>query len=119
MTTSDHLQELSPAEILAKLADRSIMLIDVREPDEYRAENIRGAQLYPLSTFDPAALPSPDSCNVVFHCGSGKRSAMAVAKCLEQGIAHTAHMTGGIQAWKAAGLPTEYLGSAAKSSIDR
>ncbi len=115
MTISDRLQDLSPAEIQPKLANRSIMLIDVREPDEHRAENISGAQLYPLSTFDPAALPSPDNCDVVFHCGSGKRSAMAVAKCLERGIAHTAHMTGGIQAWKSAGLPTVCPGPAAKS----
>jgi rhodanese-related sulfurtransferase len=115
MTISNRLQELSPAEIQTKLADRSITLIDVREPDEYRAENIRGALLYPLSTFDPAALPSPDNCCVVFHCGSGKRSAMAVAKCLEQGIAHTAHMTGGIQAWTSAGLATASSDSAVKS----
>ena len=115
MTTSNRLQDLSPAEIQAKLADRTIMLIDVREPDEYRAENIRGALLYPLSTFDPAALPLPDACNVVFHCGSGKRSAMAVAKCLEQGIAHVAHMAGGIQAWKSAGFATASSDSAAKA----
>jgi rhodanese-related sulfurtransferase len=31
---------------------------------------------------------------------------MAVAQCLKRGIAHMTHMTGGIQAWKAAGLPT-------------
>lgn len=114
MTIKNRLQDLSPAEIQSKLADRSITLIDVREPDEYRAENIRGALLYPLSTFDPAALPSPDTCKVVFHCGSGKRSAIAVAKCLERGIAHTTHMTGGIQAWKAAGLPVVQPDAAAK-----
>jgi rhodanese-related sulfurtransferase len=99
------------------MRERSIVLIDVREPQEYVAERIHGALLFPLSTFDLKALPSPASCEIVFHCGTGKRSAMAVAKCLELGITHTAHMAGGIQAWKAAGLATITLDPA--SGVDR
>ena len=106
MTDAKALQELSAATVQNRLRDRSILLVDVREPQEYAAERIAGAVLFPLSSFDPAALPSPENCEIVFHCGTGKRSAMAVARCLEQGITHTAHLTGGIQAWKAAGLPT-------------
>jgi rhodanese-related sulfurtransferase len=105
MDTTHQLQHLSPADISKRLVERSIMLIDVREPDEYRAEHIHGALLYPLSTFDPEALPAPGAAEIVFHCGSGKRSAMAVGRCLGRSIAHKAHMAGGIQAWKAAGLP--------------
>ena len=106
MTDTNALRELSPAEIQDRLRDRSILLVDVREPNEYAAERIPGAVLFPLSSFDPAALPPPATCDIVFQCGTGKRSAMAVARCLEQGITHTAHLTGGIQAWKAAGLKT-------------
>jgi rhodanese-related sulfurtransferase len=115
MDASNVLRDLSPAEIRQRLADRSIMLIDVREPDEHRAEHIHGALLYPLSTFDPGALPLPGTAEIVFHCGSGKRSAMAVGRCLEQGLAHTAHMAGGIQAWKAAGLPVVQPDAARKT----
>jgi rhodanese-related sulfurtransferase len=43
---------------------------------------------------------------VIFHCGSGKRSATAADMCLAKGIAHHAHLAGGIGAWKAAGLAT-------------
>lgn len=106
MTASQTLVELSAGEVRAKLQDRSILLVDVREPQEFAAERIEGALLYPLSSFDPAALPSPEAARIVFQCGSGKRSAMAVARCLEQGIGHATHMAGGIQSWKAAGLPT-------------
>jgi rhodanese-related sulfurtransferase len=106
MPVPTQLTELSPVAVETAMREQSIVLIDVREPREYAVERIDGAQLFPLSTFDPATLPSPEGRKVVFHCGSGKRSAVAVAKCLERGIDHSAHMAGGIQAWKTAGLPT-------------
>jgi len=106
MTTAGAPDELPPAVVDGRMRQRAIVLVDVREPPEYAAEHIRGALLFPLSSFDPAALPGPEGCDLVFHCGSGKRSAAAVARCLEAGIAHRAHMTGGLQAWKLAGLPT-------------
>jgi rhodanese-related sulfurtransferase len=119
MAVSARLREVSPAAVHEMMRERSIVLIDVREPQEYVAERIHGALLFPLSTFDPRALPSPESCQVVFHCGTGKRSAMAVGKCLELGITHAAHMAGGIQAWKAAGFATITLDPASGGVVDR
>ena len=112
MPQSTRPRDLSPAAVRDMMQERSCVLIDVREPAEAAAERIRGALLFPLSTFDPAALPAPDTCRIVFHCGTGKRSAMAIAQCLAHGIEHTAHMAGGLQAWKAAGLPTIAAGDA-------
>ena len=53
-----------------------VLLVDVREPHEYAFERIHGALLYPMSTFDPKALPL-EGRRLVLHCASGKRSAMA------------------------------------------
>ncbi len=97
--------EMSPQSVAAALSAREIILIDVREPGEYAAARIHGALLFPLSTFDAAMLPVGGPRPIVFHCGSGKRSAKAFARCEEAGIAVHAHMAGGIGAWKAAGLP--------------
>lgn len=113
------LKEHSPAAVHDMVADRSILLVDVREPQEFAAARIHGAVLFPLSSFDPTALPVPDAVRVVFHCGSGKRSAMAVARCQQAGIQHVEHMTGGIQAWMAARLPTITLDPASGGVIDR
>ncbi len=82
-----------------------VILIDVREPNEYAIERIHGALLYPLSTFDPAGLPDEVGKQVVLQCGSGKRSEMAFNKALAAGVKVRSHMGGGIMAWKAAGLP--------------
>lgn len=100
------LQDLDPADVARWVSEKSILLIDVREPAEFEAERIKGALLCPLSSFDPRTLPNPRDLKVVFHCGSGMRSAKAVAACEGLGLPFDSHMKGGLQAWKAAGLPT-------------
>jgi rhodanese-related sulfurtransferase len=102
MTSS--IKEMPPAAVADALRTHAITLIDVREPPEYAAERIPGALLFPLSTFDPAMLPSGGR-PIVLHCGSAKRSATAVQRCLEAGVPVDTHMTGGIAGWKQAGLP--------------
>jgi len=99
------LEELSARQVADLLNAREILLVDVREPDEYAAQRIPGALLFPLSTLDALALPADGPRRVVFQCGSGKRSALAAEARLAAGASRAAHMTGGIAAWKSAGLP--------------
>jgi len=113
------LTEFTPAQVHELLTDRAIVLVDVREPQEYASARIHGALLFPLSSFDPLALPSADKVRILFHCGSGKRSAMAVMRCQQAGVAHGEHMAGGIQAWMSAGLPTITLDPTSGGVIDR
>ncbi len=98
------IHDLTPVEVAARMKIGGVELIDVREPGEYGAERIHGALLFPLSSFDPHALPK--NVDLIFQCGTGKRSAMAVARCQAAGLKHAAHLAGGLQAWKAEGLPT-------------
>jgi rhodanese-related sulfurtransferase len=100
------IKDLSPTEVRAMLNRGEILLIDVREPPEYAAGRIHGALNFPLSTFDPRALPTDGSRTVVLQCGSGKRSAAAIERCQAAGLKVDSHMAGGILAWRAAGLPT-------------
>lgn len=95
----------TPRDIHDAMARGEIILIDVREPNEYAVERIHGALLYPLSTFDPAGLPDEVGKQVVLQCGSGKRSEMALNTAVAAGVKVRSHMGGGIMAWKAAGLP--------------
>ncbi len=100
------IQNLEPEDVARRLAEHSIVLIDVREPSEFDSERIRGALLFPLSTFDPGFLPDVGARTIVLQCGSGMRSAKAVAACQAAGVAVDSHLNGGIKAWKAAGFPT-------------
>ncbi len=96
------IEELAPADLAARLARGNVTLVDVREPAEFAAGHIEGAVLMPLSSFDPSRLPPGD---LIFQCGSGKRSRTALERCHAAGLAHRAHLTGGLQAWRQAGLP--------------
>ncbi len=114
------LENLTPAELLQAMRDHKVLLIDVREPDEFAAERIPGAFLYPLSSFDPGWIPaSSPTRSVVFQCGSGKRSANAAAQYVGAGAHKVAHLAGGIAAWKAAGLSTLRIDPATGAIVNR
>ncbi len=106
MFSAPKTKDLTPAQVKAGLDAQEILLIDVREPDEFAAEQIAGALNVPLSTFNPAALPDAAGKTIVLQCAGGKRSAMAVDKCRKANQAIQTHLAGGIAAWKAARLPT-------------
>jgi rhodanese-related sulfurtransferase len=100
-------EDLTVEQVKAGLEDGTILLVDVREPNELAVERIPGAIDFPLSTFDPAALPDPEGKRLVFSCRSGRRSVTASQAAQAAGLPHDAHMAGGILAWKAAGFDTE------------
>lgn len=98
---------LAPADVRAGLEDGSILLVDVREPNEIAAERIPGAVAFPLSAFDPAALPDPAGRRLVFSCRSGQRSQRAAALAQAAGLPFEEHMKGGIIGWREAGFEVE------------
>lgn len=112
------INDLTPTQVRAMLQRGEIVLIDVREPAEYAAERIHGALNFPLSTFEPAALPDSGERRVVFQCGSGKRSATAIERCRQAGLDLDSHMAGGIAAWRSGGLPTVTLDPASGAVHD-
>jgi rhodanese-related sulfurtransferase len=103
--TPDQVTEFEPEEVKALIDAGKVLLVDVREPAEFAAERIPGALLYPLSSFDASLLPPDEPRQVVFHCAVGGRSLTAARKRLALGQP-AAHMAGGINEWKASGLPT-------------
>jgi len=104
-TDPNSIETIDPAQLAKLMSAGEVLLVDVREPQEYLAERIPGALLYPLSTFDPDALPPNGERRVVFHCAGGKRSLEAAQRRLAAGGTYPIHLGGGIAAWKAAGLP--------------
>lgn len=88
-----------------KLVDQGAVLVDVREVNEYTAENIPGARNEPLSRIGGSQIGGAPA--IVFHCKSGARTRMnarALASCTD---AEVYILDGGIDAWKAAGYPVK------------
>lgn len=97
---------ISPREAQTRLA-QGAKLIDIRDADEYLYEHIPEAHLVPLPTLEHGVLPENlRAGQVIFHCQSGKRTQNAATKL--SAIAAPAQvwlLEGGIDGWRAAGLP--------------
>lgn len=100
-------QSATPEAIKDWYDNNEIVLVDVRETSEFDKEHIPGALLLPMSKFDPEMFPNVPGKKVILHCAIGKRSEAAGKMLLGEGHPGAIHMTGGIEAWKAAGFATE------------
>jgi len=96
------IQLITPQELRQKINHQSVVLIDVREKDEYDQGHIPTALLRPLSKFSPQQLQSYP--NIVLYCRSGKRSHTAAEKLIAQGVNSVTELQGGISAWQDAGF---------------
>src|SRR3954471_365360 len=105
---------LSALDAIKSLGRPDILLVDLREISE-RAKHgtISGALHAPYPGIAESLKPggmlrevaAATGRRVVFFCAFGERSAMAVAAAKSAGLANTAHIEGGIDAWKKAGGP--------------
>jgi rhodanese-related sulfurtransferase len=76
-----------------------LLLLDVREPQEYRYAKIDGSTLIPLQQI-PARIGELDpNRNIVVICHHGMRSMQAAHYLAHQGFTNVANLTGGIDAW--------------------
>ncbi len=105
---------LSARDAINSLGRPDILLVDLREASE-RAKHgtISGALHAPYPGIAESLKPggmlrevaAATGRRVVFFCAFGERSAMAVAAAKSAGLANTAHIEGGIDAWKKVGGP--------------
>jgi rhodanese-related sulfurtransferase len=82
---------------------KSCIIVDVREPHEFKSGHIPGAVNHPLSQFDPARLTQGKP--VVLICQAGGRSATALRRALAAGRQDVSHYAGGMSGWRARGGP--------------
>ncbi len=86
-----------------------LQIADVRREGEWEEGHIGGATLLPLNQLANAILGGKSGLDpahpVAVHCKSGYRSAIAATLLRRAGFLHVINVTGGFDAWKAAGLP--------------
>ena len=109
--------EIPAAEAIGLLDDPAVVIVDIRDPRELRAEGrIPGSVHAPRGMLefwiDPA---SPyfkpvfgEDKRFIFHCAAGWRSALATLAVQRMGLKPVAHIAGGLTAWKTAGGPVEF-----------
>ncbi len=75
----DGFYSVGDAEKVIAAKDAGAFLLDVRTPDEYDAGHVDGATNLDLREIAKGFDAVPTDANVITYCGSGHRSAMAVA----------------------------------------
>jgi rhodanese-related sulfurtransferase len=86
------------------LLDEGAILLDVREPGEWRSGHAPQAILIPMGEVQARRHELPHAGRIVVVCRSGGRSA-AIADALRTHGYDAVNLTGGMCAWTAVGLP--------------
>jgi rhodanese-related sulfurtransferase len=94
------------AEVAERLADPSVLLVDVRQTAEWRRGHIRGSLNLLLTQLAIRIHELPNDKPVVAVCASGHRSAIAT-RTLQRAGYQAENLKGGIHAWTRAGLPLQ------------
>lgn len=108
--------ELTGSEAQQRGKEEQYVFVDVREVFEHQVEAVADAIVHPFSGFDAHRLNQEiDGRRPIFYCRTGVRSRKALNMMLKSGF-DAQHIVGGIQGWKADGLPVE--SSKTGTSID-
>lgn len=89
-----------------QLSQQGVLLLDVREAEEFAAGHAPKARLMPLSEigYRMKELDAWKDKPIAVMCRSGRRSARAVAMLQDAGFKQVSNVQGGILAWEQAGL---------------
>ena len=92
----------------AKLnAGESIVVVDVREPEEFKAGHIEGAVNVPIRNLAKSLdqLPKDKAAPIAVVCKSGIRAAYGTMALKMMGYSSVKDVVGGMLAWEKDGLP--------------
>ncbi len=100
-SSEDGYQQISQEEAKEMMDTQDVIILDVREQDEYDSGHIPGAVLLPVGTIDEETaaevIPEKDS-TVLVYCRSGNRSKTASSALVELGYTNI-YEFGGINTW--------------------
>ncbi len=100
------IKSIDPMTASEWLDNNEAVLIDVREPGEYKEVHISGAHLIPINTIQKSKLPEvARNKKIIIHCKLGVRGSKACEKLLsEDKNLDVYNIEGGIVAWENAGF---------------
>jgi rhodanese-related sulfurtransferase len=107
-------ENLTPEQVAAELEAGSVVLVDLREPEERAQSGAIPSALHaprgmlefyadPASPYHRAELDPAR--RTILYCASGGRSALAAEALMQLGYTRVAHLDGGLKAWIASGRP--------------
>jgi hydroxyacylglutathione hydrolase len=101
-------EQLSVGDLAAK--QRQLLVLDVRGRSEWDAGHLPGAVHIPLAELPDRLSEVPLGTPIAVHCQVGGRSSIAVGLLKAAGRSSVSNVTGGFEAWTAAGFPLQQGG---------
>ena len=99
--------QIGATELASLLSRGPVEVIDVRGASEWDAGHLPGAPNIPLATLAARVAEVPRDRPVVMQCQGGGRSAIAASLLRAAGVKDVLNLSGGLSAWRDAGLPVE------------
>jgi hydroxyacylglutathione hydrolase len=84
---------------------KDVVVIDVREPFEWREGHVEGAVHLPMLEAIRRLAEIPPERPKAVLCAGGLRSSTVISALKRQGLGHWYNVTGGMTAWLKAGHP--------------
>jgi rhodanese-related sulfurtransferase len=100
---------VSTAQAIALINRRDALVLDVRDAGDYGAGHILGAKNLPLARIEEGGgeIAKKKERPVIVYDEDGQRAAKAAAALKRHGFTEVANLSGGLGAWRQAGLPVE------------
>ncbi len=99
-----NITEIHPKKAKEIMSNDSVIIVDVREENEFNSGNIENAILLPRGVleFKIHTIPelSDKSATIIVYCHSGKRSALSANTMQNMGYTNVLSIAGGFEAWK-------------------
>ncbi len=91
------------------LADKKVLVLDIRTPKEFAGGHIAGATNldFYAADFESRLGQLDKSKTYLVHCAVGGRSTKSLAQFKKLGFQSVVHLDGGFKAWQKAGKPVE------------
>jgi hydroxyacylglutathione hydrolase len=98
--------QIAPADLASRRGPGTPVIIDVRNDTEWASGHLGSALHIPLGHLSKRLSEIPRDQPVVAQCRTGGRSAIAASLLHRAGFTDVSNLAGGIEAWRAEGLPT-------------
>jgi rhodanese-related sulfurtransferase len=102
-------KEVGVAQAVQLINRQDAVVVDVREPAEFRSGHIPNARNIPLGQIADKAkdLDKLKAKPLLLSCQTGARSAQAAATLMRAGFTDVYNLSGGMNAWQQANMPLQ------------
>jgi len=101
--------EITPAQAKAEMDKGGTVILDCREPSEYKAGHIPGAVNIPRGLLEfkiEKKIPERNT-RILMYCKSGGRASLACCSIDRMGYKNVVSIQGGWKAWEKSGYPVQ------------